>query len=94
MAFSSFASLGGGTCGPSPENTNVVHFVDLKNYDRDVKAHLKFCNIVTNVESVNSERKLLLARAGKWSVAFLFNEGATVVSYVMKLIHGNSPICT
>ena len=23
-------------------------------------------------------------------MAFLFNEGATVVSYVMKLIHGNS----
>ena len=64
MAFCSLASLGG-TCGPSPENTNVVHFVDLKNCDRDVKAHLKFCNIVTNVESVNSERKLLLAHAGK-----------------------------
>ena len=44
---------------------NVVHFVDSKNSDRDVKAHLKFCNIVTNAESVNSERKLLLARAGK-----------------------------
>ena len=65
MAFCSLASLVGGTCGPSPENTNVVHFVDLKNCDRDVKAHLKFCNIVTNVESVNSERKLLLAHAGK-----------------------------
>ena len=38
MAFCSFASLVGGTCGPSPENTNVVHFVDLKNCDRDVKA--------------------------------------------------------
>ena len=66
MAFCSFASLVGGTCGPRPENPNVVHFVDLKNCDCDVKAHLKFCNIVTNVESVNSERKLLLARAGKW----------------------------
>lgn|GEM_PF-6776405 len=65
MAFCSFASLVGGTCGPSPENPNVVHFVDLKNCDRDVKAHLKFCNILTDVESVNSESKLLLARAGK-----------------------------
>ena len=27
--------------------------------------HLEFCNIVTDAESVNSERKLLLARAGK-----------------------------
>ena len=44
MAFCSFASLVGGTCGISPENTNVVHFVDLKNCDRDVKAYLKVCN--------------------------------------------------
>ena len=65
MAFCSFASLVGGTCGPSPENANIVHFVDSKNSDRDVKAHLQFCNIVTDAESVNSERKLLLARAGK-----------------------------
>ena len=42
MAFCSFASLVGGKCGPSPENPNVVHFVDSKNSDRDVKAHLKF----------------------------------------------------
>lgn len=65
MAFCSFASLVGGTCGPSPENPNVVHFVDLKNCDRYVKARLKFCNILTNVESVNNERKLLLVCAGK-----------------------------
>ena len=55
------------------KSRNVVHFVDLKNCDRDVKAHLKFCNIVTNVESVNSERKLLLARAVSGSVAFLMS---------------------
>ena len=73
----------------SQENPKVVHFVDSKNSHRDVKAHLKFCNIVTDSESVNSESKLLLARAGK----FLFNEGATVVSCIMKLIHANSPIC-
>ena len=28
-----------GTCGPSPENSNVVHFVDSKNSDRDVTEH-------------------------------------------------------
>ena len=39
MAFCSFASLVDGTCGPSPENPNVVHFVDSKHSDRDVKAH-------------------------------------------------------
>ena len=42
MPFCSFASLVGGTCGPSLENPNVVHFVDLKNCDCDVKSHLKF----------------------------------------------------
>ena len=65
MAFFSFASLVGGTCGPSPEHPNVVHVVDSKNSDGDVKALLKLCNILTNVKSVNSERNRLLARAGK-----------------------------
>ena len=65
MALCNFSSLVGEMCGPSPENPNVVRFLDLKNFDRDVKAHLKFCNILTNVESVNGKRKLLLARAGK-----------------------------
>ena len=55
MMFCSFASLVGGTCGPSPERPNVVHVVDLKNCDRDVKVNLKLCNIFTTVESVNSE---------------------------------------
>ena len=58
VAFCSFYSLVGEMCGPSPENLNVVGFLDLKNCDRDVKAHLKFCNILTNVESGNSKRKL------------------------------------
>ena len=65
MAFYSFASLVGGTCGPSPENPNVVHFVDSTDSHRDVKAHLRLCNILTNVKCVNSERNRLLARAGK-----------------------------
>ena len=64
-AFCSFASLVGGTCAPSTENPNVAHFVDSKNSDRDVKAHLKLCNILTNVKTVKSERNRLLARAGK-----------------------------
>ena len=65
MVFCSFASLVGGTCGPSPENPNVVHFVDSKNSDRDVKAQFKLRNILTNVKRVNSERNHSLARAGK-----------------------------
>ena len=61
IAFCSFVSL----VSPSPENPNVVHFVDSKNSDRDVKAHLKLCNILLNVKSVNSEKTRLLARTGK-----------------------------
>ena len=56
MALCSFASLVGGTCCPSPENPSIVHFVDSKNSDREGKACLKLCNILTNVKSVNSER--------------------------------------
>ena len=65
MASCSFSSLVGEMCGPSPENPNVVRFLHLKHCIRDVKAHLKFCDILTNVESVNSERTLLLARTGE-----------------------------
>ena len=66
MSFCSFASLVGGACGPSPENPTVVQFVDLKDCNRDVTAHLKFCKIITNAEEIDSERKLLLARAGEY----------------------------
>ena len=61
MSFCSFASLLGADCGASCENPNVVDFVELKDCTRDVTAHLKSCNILTDVESVNNnERKLLL----------------------------------
>ena len=43
---------------PSPENPNVVHFVDSKNSKRDVKAHIKFCNIVTDAECVQVSRSV------------------------------------
>ena len=66
VAIGLFSDVSFWTCGPSPENPNVVHFVDSKNSDRDVKAHLKLCNMLTNVKSVNSERNRLLARVGKW----------------------------
>lgn len=68
MSFCSFGSLlcggRGGACGASSENPNVAAFVELKDCTRDVTAHLKSCNILTDVESVNNERKLLLTRAG------------------------------
>ena len=66
MSFCSFASLVGGACGPSPENPTVEQFVDLKDCNRDVTAHLKFCKIITNAEEIDNERKLLFARAGEY----------------------------
>ena len=50
MSFCSFASLVGGACGPSLENPEVDKFVYVKDCDREVKAHLKLCEILTNVE--------------------------------------------
>ena len=72
MSFCSFASLVGGVCGPSPENPEVEEFVYVKACDRDVKAHLKLCKILTNIESIDSERKLLLTRAGKYNGIIFF----------------------
>ena len=48
MSFCSFASLLGGACGASSENPNVADFVELKDCTRDVTAHLKSCNILTD----------------------------------------------
>ena len=72
MSFCSVASLVGGVCGPSPENPEVDKFVYVKDCDRDVKAHLKLCKILTNIESIDSERKFLLTRAGKYNGIIFF----------------------
>ena len=72
MSFCSFASLVGGACGPSPENPEVDKFVYVKDCDRDVKAHPKLCKILTNIESIDSKRKLLLTRAGKYNGIIFF----------------------
>ena len=72
MSFCSFASLVGGVWGPSPENPEVDKFVYVKDCDRDVKAHLKLFKILTNIESIDSERKLLLTRAGKYNGIIFF----------------------
>ena len=68
MSLCSFASLVDRACDPSPENPNAVRG------DRDVKAHLKSCNnILTDIESINSERKLLLACAGENTGKVIFS---------------------
>ena len=66
------SSFVGGAYGPSPENPNAVQFVNLKDCDGDVKAHLKSCNILTDIESIDSERKLLLSHAGTSTGTVIF----------------------
>ena len=74
MSFCSFASLLGADCGASCENLNVVDFVELKDCTRDVTAHLKSCNILTDVESVNNnERKLLLTNTQIFFCTYYFS---------------------
>ena len=68
MYLCSFASLVDRACGPSRENPNAVRG------DRDVQAHLKPCNnILTDIESIDSERKLLLSRAGESTGKVIFS---------------------
>ena len=68
MSLRSFASLVDRACGPSRENPNAVRG------DRDVKAHLKPCNnILTDIESIDSERKLLLSCAGESTGKVIFS---------------------
>ena len=68
MSLCSFASLVGRACSPSRENPNAVRG------DRDVKAHLKLCNnILTDIESIDSERKLVLSRAGESTGKVIFS---------------------
>ena len=68
ISLCSLASLVDRAYGPSPENPNAVRG------DRNVKAHLKPCNnILTDIESIDSERKLLLSRAGKSTGKVIFS---------------------
>ena len=52
------------TCGMSSDYPRHVLFVTLKDCERDVSDHLKFCKI-SGDRAIDNEMKLLLARAGK-----------------------------
>ena len=67
MSIRSFASIVGGKCGPNAEtDAESTELVKLKDCNRDVIAHLKLCNVKTNINKINSEMKLLLVRAGRY----------------------------
>jgi hypothetical protein len=51
------------SCGISSEYPKHVVFVTLKDCERDISDHLKFCKI-SGDKAIDSEIKLLLARAG------------------------------
>lgn len=53
-----------GICGLSADYPQQAVYVTLKECDRDISDHLKLCKI-SGGDEVNSEMKLLLARAGK-----------------------------
>ena len=53
-----------GHCGVSPDYPNQVVYVTLKECQKDVSDHLKFCKISGDEDINNNEMKLLLARAG------------------------------
>jgi hypothetical protein len=66
MASCSFSLLleRASSCGISPDYQKQVVFVTMKDCQRDVTRHLQLCKISAG-ETIDSEMKLLLARAGK-----------------------------
>ena len=64
MAFCGFSKHVGGPCGASTDYPANNECVSIRDCDRDVKGHLKFCKISGDFEVLN-ESTLLLARAGK-----------------------------
>ena len=66
MAFCNYSTLVGGNCGPSSENPANVECVTIGLCTKEVNGHLTFCKVSDDV-GVDSESKLLLARAGRVS---------------------------
>ena len=64
MAFCKYSTLVGGNCGPSSENPANVECVTIGQCTKEVNGHLTFCKVSDDV-GVDSESKLLLARAGR-----------------------------
>lgn len=57
-------------CGISSDHPKHDVFVTLKDCERNISDHLKFCRI-SGDKAIDSEMKLLLARAGKIACKWL-----------------------
>ena len=64
MAFCKYSTLVGGNCGASSENLANVECITIGECTKEVNGHLTFCK-VSDDGGVDSESKLLLARAGR-----------------------------
>jgi len=69
MALCEFSKLVGGPRSASTDYPLNVACVSIRESDRDVKGHLKFCKISGGI-SVKNESRLLLARAGKQQLSY------------------------
>ena len=69
MALCKYSDFVGGPCGPSLENKSVIQCVTIGECMKDVKGHLNHYKVWD--ASLDSEAKLLLARAGKYIFLFL-----------------------
>ena len=63
MAFCGYSKYVGGDCGASPEHSTTDQVVRIGDCSKDIKGHLKTCGV--SESALNSEGRLLLARAGK-----------------------------
>lgn len=64
MASCEYGQIAGGTCGSSVDNPENVKSVVLAKCTKAIQGHLRSCNI--RDASLDSELKLLLARAGTY----------------------------
>lgn len=62
MAACEYGQISGGECGPSVDNPANVNSVVLAKCTKDIQGHLRAYDI--RDASLDSEPKLLLARAG------------------------------
>ena len=63
IASCGYSKYVGGDCGASPERLTTDQVVRIGDCRKDIKGHLKTCSV--SESALNSEARLLLARAGK-----------------------------